>query len=107
MDAGEGIVEEFFGVEEVMEVGTGEVMAGVTVTVRVDRLPVGLKLLVADIDSFVGKLAFEMVFGRTMLRPYDVFDDDLAGVESAVSGETGWGDAVEHINSQSDGGKNV
>ena len=97
MDAGQRIVEQFFGTEEVMEVGTGEVLAGVTVTVRVDRLPGGLKLLVADIDSLVGRLTFKMVFGRTTLRPYGVFDDDFAGIKSAISSEAGWGDTVEHI----------
>ncbi len=90
-----------------MKVSAGEMPAGVAVTVRIDGITVGLKLFVADVDSFIGKLAFEMVFGRTMLRPYGVFDNDFAGIEGAVSGQSGRGDTVEHIYAQSDGGKNV
>src|SRR3989344_3042557 len=107
MDAGQRIVEQFFGAKEVVEVSAGKMSASITVTVGIDGIGVGLELFVSDVDPLIGVFAFKMVFGGTMLRPYGVFDNDFAGIEGAVSGKTGRGDAVEHINAQSDSRKNV
>ena len=76
-----------------VKVGAGEVLAGVTVAVWIDGFGVGLKLFVADVDSLIGVFAFKKILL--------VFDNNFAGIEGAVSGEPRWGDAVKHINTQS------
>ena len=99
MDAGEGVVEQFFGPEKVMEVGTRKLFAGGAVTIGVNGVGVGGKFLVADINSFVGIITFKAVL--------PVFHSYLAGIKGAVSGESGWGDAIEHINAQRNGSQDI
>ena len=99
MDAGERIIEQFFGSEEMVEIGAAEIFAGLAIAVFVNGASVAGEFFVADIDPFVGRLAFKKIFF--------VFYDDPAGIEGAVSGEPSGGDAIEHINAQRNGSEDI
>lgn len=82
-----------------VEVGAAEIFAGGAVAIGVNGAGVGGKLLVVDVDSFVGMVALEAIFV--------FFQGYFAGIKGAVSGESGWSNAIEHINAQRNGSEDI
>ena len=99
MDTGEGVIKQFFGAEEMMEIGTAEIFAGRTIAVFVNGASVAGEFFIADIDSFVGVVTLKTILA--------IFAYYFAGIKGAVSGEPSGGDAIEHINAQRNGSEDI
>lgn len=99
MDAGEGIVEKFLAFEKMVQIGAGKMFTSATIAVWVNRFGIGFVFFITDIDPFVFRIAFEKV-------PV-IFWGYFAGIKGTVSGESGGGDTVKHIDAKADGRKDV
>ena len=73
VNAGEGFAGDFISLEEVMEVGSGEVLAAITFAVFVNWLKIFSKSGVFDVDAAV------------------------FGINCAIAGLSGWTNAVEGV----------